>query len=156
MDVELVDEVGSKANARGDKFTVRLARPIKVNGEIMVPAGAIGAGEVIHAAHGGGMGKAGELILAVRYIKAGDVQVPIRGFKLGGTGEDNAERSMVASMAVSIVVGVLVKGGDILLPAGSRGNAKVASDITVPPLPPSDPAAKPPETSSQPGKSATP
>ena len=49
----------------------------------VVPAGTRGRGWVIHADKARFGGKAGELLLGARYLKLGDVEIPLRSMKLG-------------------------------------------------------------------------
>ena len=135
--IELAQPVSSKTHKRGDRFALRLAEPVVVDGKTILPAGAPGFGEVVDAASGGMGGRPAKLVLAARSIEAGGVQVLLRGFHLGGGGSDNS----TAALAVSAVpyVGILaiaIPGGDVEYPAGTRANAKVTADVTVPPTPP--------------------
>ena len=50
LELEIVDRVSSKANRAGDRFAIRLAEPLLVDGQILIPAGTAGVGEVIHSA----------------------------------------------------------------------------------------------------------
>ena len=49
LTVRLADPVGSKISQAGESFGGSLARPIEVNGEVVVPAGAKVSGEVVDA-----------------------------------------------------------------------------------------------------------
>lgn len=150
VQIQIAQEVGSKTNIPGDKFTIRLAYPITVNGQVVVPEGVKGVGEVVHAAKAGMGGKPGELLVAARYLTVGDVRIPLRGFKLGGQGKDRGSDSLALTMAVG-VIGLAVRGGDLMMSDGLEGNAKVASDVTVqapdsappPEAPASSPEGKP-------------
>lgn len=135
--IELVNEISSNGVVRGDMFPLRLVEPVEIDGHVLMPRGARGMGEVIDAAKAGMGGKPGELLVAARYIKVGDVQVPIRGMKLSGHGENNSKDAQTAVLIVG-VGGMFIRGGDLVMPAGSRASAKVARDTPLPP-----PAATP-------------
>ena len=47
--IEVTQPLGSRTSHIGDMFSLRLAAPIGMNGEALVPAGAFGTGEVIDA-----------------------------------------------------------------------------------------------------------
>lgn len=145
IDIELAETVTSKFAKRGDKFSIRLVRPIVVDGAVIVPAGVMGVGEVIDAAHGGFMGKPGELLLAARYLDYNGQHIPLRAFKVGGRGNDNTNMSLAVSIAIGLP-GVLVKGGDLVVSEGAQANAKLAADLVLPAVPPASaaPAAAPP------------
>ena len=151
--LELTEELGSKTNLRGDRFGIRLSDPIRVDGRIVVPAGVTGAGEVVDAARAGMGGKPGELVLAARYITFGGAQIPLRSFKLGGHGLNNSKDAQTAVLLVG-VVGLAMRGGDLILPVGAEAQAKIAGNITLPPAPAAP--AKPAEANPPEGKSETP
>jgi len=125
--IELAEEVSTKLQKRGDIFAIRLAEPIVVDGHPLIPAGVTGGGEVVDAAPGGLAGRPGKLILAARYLNYKGVRLPLRAFRLAGTGRDNVLLVDVASEAVGILA-VAIPGGNVDFPAGTRAVAKVASD----------------------------
>jgi len=139
VEIELVDTVNSKANSSGDRFAFRLARPLELDGRVVVPAGTPGVGEVVHAARARAGGKAGELILAARYLDFGGRHIPLRSFRYGpAQGKDNSGAVNVGSMVAAATIpgvallGFLVAGGEVNVPAGTRANAKVAAETVVP------------------------
>ena len=137
VDIQVVDLITTKVVKKGDKFQIRLVAPIIVDGKIIVPAGVMGQGEVIDAAHGGLMGKPGELLLAARYLDYNGQRIPLRAFKLSGRGDDNSDLALVVSMAgvPGAVVSIFIKGGEVVIPSGTRASAKLAADLTLPPAP---------------------
>jgi hypothetical protein len=139
VDIELVDTVNSKANSSGDRFAIRLARPLEMDGRVVVPAGTPGVGEVVHAARARAGGKAGELILAARYLDLNGRHIPLRSFRYGpAQGKDNSGAVNVGSMVAAATIpgvallGFLIAGGEVNVPAGTRANAKVAVETLVP------------------------
>lgn len=136
--LQIVNTVTTKVVKKGDKFAIRLVSPIVVDGKVLVPAGVTGEGEVIDAAHGGLMGKAGELLLAARYLDYNGVRIPLRSFKLGGRGTDNSNLSLAVSMVglPGAVASIFIKGGEVEIPPGTLATAKLASDLDLPPVAP--------------------
>lgn len=134
VDFEFVDRVHSKLNKPGDTFRIRLRQPLLIGGVTALPQGAEGRGEVIHAARARAGGKAGELILAARYIEHGGVRVTLRGFRFGMTGDDQRDAGLVAGL-IAPGLGYLVVGGEVDVQPGSPGHAKVAADVGVTPAP---------------------
>lgn len=130
--VELSEAVGTKANVRGDRFGLVLIRPIVVDDQVLVPAGAIGVGEVVHAARAGFAGKAPELLLAGRYIIVGDDRVPIRGLSIAVRGDDESGTAMALSVALPLA-GLLVRSGEIEARVGTQATAKITNTFTVTP-----------------------
>jgi hypothetical protein len=126
--LRLLAPVASNTHKRGDRFALEVARPVIVDGAIVIPAGAQGEGEVVHAAKGGFGGRAGELILVSRWARVGDQTIKLRSFA-AGNGEDRVNLAMGLSF---VVVGMFVNGKEIALPAGTDVFAKVATDQLLP------------------------
>ncbi len=131
LDLEIAEPLSSKTAQRGQRFKLRLAKPASVDGVVVLPAGLEGVGEVVHAERARGAGKAGELILAARYIVGPQGEIRLRGFKLGtrGSGESRT------TAAFWIPLGFLVRGGEVEIPAGAGAHAKLAGAQTLKPAP---------------------
>lgn len=128
VDIEITQALDSKTAKPGERFTLRLASPIVIAGQTLVPAGVAGEGEVIHAAKARFGGKAGELVLAARFVDCGAVRVPLGYFKFGAAGENRSGSALAASMVVPFA-GLLIAGGELRVVPGARANAKVRSDV---------------------------
>lgn len=126
--LRLLAPVASNTHKRGERFAMELVRPVVVDGVTVVPEGAQAEGEVVHAAKGGFGGRAGELILVSRVLRAGDQTIKLRSFS-AGNGEDRVNLAMGLSF---VMVGLFVTGKDIALPAGTYVFAKVATDHLLP------------------------
>lgn len=133
VQLEVVGPISSKTALRGQTFALRLAQPLSTAEGVLVPAGTEGVGEVIHAERSRGGGKAGELILAARYLQGPDGPIKLRGMKLGGSGSDKTGAAIGASLILPL--GGFVRGTEIEIPAGTPANAKLAGAIHLPPLP---------------------
>jgi len=146
--LEVAEAVSSKVHKRGDMFALRLVSPIVVGDQVLIPAGASGRGQVIDAASAGPLGRPAKLILAARYLEVNGAQVPLRAFHLGSAGADNSNTVMAASFVpyIGIFAGFM-KGGEIIIPAGALGQAKLGADYpAIPAAPPAAPAATPPQS----------
>jgi hypothetical protein len=147
--VKVDEEVTSKKNKSGDKFRIVIAEDVRLGDVVVIPAGATGEGEVVHAAKAGAGGKAGELILAARFVRVGDIEVRLRSMVLGGAGRDNSDSALATSMFVGVFA-MAVRGGTLIVPPGTVASAKTAADIELPAtdsaLPPQ---AKPVETTTE-------
>lgn len=135
--IEILEPLGSKASTSLDRFPIRLAQPIVVDGIEVVPAGATGEGEVVHAKKAGGMGAAGELVLAARFLDVDGRQMRLRSFSLevdSNSKVDTVNTLAVASAATVVpvaLVGFLIKGGQVDIPAGTLASAKLAAPFEV-------------------------
>ena len=137
--VRLEELISSNKNKIGDHFRITVAEDVRVGEALVIPAGSAGEGEVIHAAKSGAGGKAGELILAARYVRVGDVEVRLRSFALGVVGKDQAANSLAASMIIGPFA-MFVKGGVITVPPATLGKAKTALEFNLPAIVQSTPA----------------
>lgn len=142
VELAIGEPLTSKTAQRGQRFKLVLAEPLRLGDTVVVPAGTEGVGEVVHAERARGGGKAGELILAARFIQGPGGEIKLRGMKLGGIGKDNrdAANGLLIGTAVAAPilapVAFLVRGGQIEIPAGTRAHAKLAGALQLPPMAP--------------------
>ena len=133
VDLEIAGTLSSKTSKIDEMFPIRLRSAIMVDGKVIVPAGTTGQGQVVHAAKARAMGKAGELILAARYLDCGDLRITFRGFRLGGVGTDNST-AVLAAIAVGGVYAaplMFVSGGESIISPGAPGHARLMSQVDV-------------------------
>jgi hypothetical protein len=145
--VRLEEPISSNKNKPGDRFRITVAEDVRVGDALVIPAGSVGEGEVVHAAKSGAGGKAGELILAARFVRVGDIDIRLRSFALGVVGKDQTNNSLAASMVIGPFA-MFVKGGVVTVPPETLGIAKTALEFKLPmvvsPTPP--PAVQTEET----------
>lgn len=135
VQVEITEALSSETSQQEQLFALRLAEPIVIDGREIVPAGALGGGEVIDAHPSAFGGRQGRLIISGRFIEIGGQRVRIRSMQVGSAGEDRAG----AALTVAVLVGVpalLVQGGEVHIPVGTRATARIAADVDVSPEPP--------------------
>ncbi|HEX4196342.1 MAG TPA: hypothetical protein VHZ26_02780 [Caulobacteraceae bacterium] len=148
VEIELTDAVSSETAKRGDKFGLKLAEPIVLGDRVVVPAGAPGMGEVVFAQPAHLMGAAGKLVLAARYVDFRGQRLALHAFRLGAGGENRETVTFVADLLVG-PVSILIPGGGVEFPVGTRANAKLAADVVLadPPPPTAAPSQPPTQTS---------
>jgi hypothetical protein len=136
--LEIMAPVGSKISKTGDSFPIRLAAPIVIDGKEWVPAGVTGVGEVVHAKKSGGMGAAGELVLAARYLEVDGRRLPLRSLNLAAAGKSGiaAVNAVNVGSAVSPVpiglIGFFISGGQMTVPQGTIVPAKTRENFALP------------------------
>ena len=128
--IEIVDPLSSALLKRGDQFKIRLAEPVTIEGEVVIAAGIEGIGEVVHAERSRAGGKAGELLIAARYLDYRGDKVRLRGLKLGGAGKDNTGTALAVAIAAGPFA-LFVQGKEIVIPAGTRAQAKIAQETRI-------------------------
>lgn len=129
LELELVEGVSSKTNMPDDFFKMRVVIPTKVGDTILIPADTTAIGQVVHAQKSRGGGKAGELILAARYLEMPQGRIKLRS-TFGAAGKDHTGASLGVAIAAG-VFGWIVKGSEMELPAGSRLSAKTAEPVSI-------------------------
>jgi hypothetical protein len=148
--IEVTQAISSRTVKQGDMFPLRLASPLTLDGRVVVPAGATGEGQVVDAGRAGALGKPTKLVVAARYILVDGQKVQLRGFRLGAAGRDNSNAIMAASFVPYVgMLAMFAKGGEIDVPAGTLGQAKLVADLPAAAPAPSTPPASPAATSSQ-------
>lgn len=131
ISVAIRADLSGRGATTGQEFDLVLASPVTVGDRYVIPAGTPGKGWVVHANSPKLGGKAGELVLGARYLMLGDVQIPLRSLKVGGTGKDNTGLAN-GVMAVAGVAGVFISGGDSRVAYGMQATAKIAQDVDIP------------------------
>jgi hypothetical protein len=139
--IELVDPISTKTEKEGDRFAIRLAEPLVVDGQIVAPAGAMGVGEVVESAKAGMGGKAAKLILAAKYIEQDGRRIPLQGLQLTANGKAHSNEANAVGVggigfAPLGVVAMFIHGEEVTLPPGTGGVAKVSDAMTLAPLGP--------------------
>lgn len=127
VELEIAEPISSKTAQRGQRFKLALASPLYAGDVMLLPAGTEGIGEVVHADRARAAGKPGELILAGRSLNGPGGDIKLRGFRMGGSGEN---RTVAAFW---IPLGFLMRGGQIEIPPGARAHAKLAGPHWIPP-----------------------
>ena len=129
----IAEPLDSDKSQIGQYFRLTLRQPLEIAAGFTIPAGTTGAGQVVHAAKSRAMGKAGELVLAARYLDFQGVRIPLRSLRYGsGQGKDNVDTAAIVGFAVSALITPFITGGEVRIPAGTDVWAKVAADVTFP------------------------
>lgn len=131
MEIEIDAVLSSRSNKPGDMFPFHLAKAIEVDGHVIVPAGAVGQGEVIHAKKAGMSGSAGALILAARFIDFGGQHLRLRSMQMVRRGNSNEGAAIVTGVLLGPIA-LLVTGTNSDVAIGSQASAKTAEDFTLP------------------------
>jgi hypothetical protein len=126
--IRVEQALSSKTAKRGDRFPISLVEDVSLGGRAVVAAGTMGVGEVIHAAGKGFGGRAGELIVAARYLDVGGRRLPLRGFRINSAGANNTGEAIAASIAIPLA-GLFVTGSSADIAAGQIAEAKTSQSF---------------------------
>lgn len=143
--IEIGADVGSAISTPLERFPIRLAQPIVIGRHEVVPAGAVGEGEIVHAKKAGGVGMAGELVIAARWLDVGGRRLTLRSMRVGADGgpagggqsgvdTNGSVNTLIAASTLAAPVSLLgffIKGKNIVVPAGTLATAKTASEFVV-------------------------
>jgi hypothetical protein len=129
--IRIAAAIDSKTAAIGSCFPITLAEPIVVEGVEVVPIGASGLGQVVHAAKARAGGKGGELILAARFIRHNGNTIPLRSFEFSKAGKDQLDVAVAASATLPMM-GYLFSGGNVWVADGTVASAKVRQTVRIP------------------------
>lgn len=133
---EMLDTVNSKTARRGDRFSLKLAEPVTVDGNLLIPAGTLALGEVVHADRARGSGQAGELILAARTLEISGQTIALRAFGTSGSGTGADKTGKAGGLSVAFTpAAFMIRGGEKEMPAGSLISAKTRLAVALPALP---------------------
>jgi hypothetical protein len=133
VQVELTEALGSRTSQQQQLFGLRVVEPIVIDGHEVVPAGAAGGGEVIDAHASAFGGRQGRLIISGRYIEINGERQRIRGMQIMSAGEQRTNTALAVSMIpYAGVAGIFIQGGEVNIPVGARGAARLAADVDVP------------------------
>ncbi len=129
--IEITEQLDSSQQHRGDTFALRLAQAVVLPDGTVLASGTPGRGEVVHADRARTGGKPGELILAARYLDTPQGPLRLRALRLTGTGKDRSATAIGATIALAsaapagALLGIFIRGGQMVVPAGSIGAAKL-------------------------------
>lgn len=135
--IAITAPLASNSSSTGQTFSFTLADPLMLDGGRSIPAGTPGQGEVVHAARSGMAGKAGELVLAARYLDYQGVRIPMRSMRFGKGGKDQtgtANAIAIGTAVVAPIAGVFalaITGGEVRIPAGAIAEAKISADTVI-------------------------
>lgn len=133
IEVEMAETISSLTSHLADRFSIRLAAPVVRDGVEVVASGAPGEGEVIDVARAGISGKQGKLIISARYLDLNGARVRVRGMTLTTSGKSRVDLATGVMLVPYVgLASILIKGGEIEIPAGARATVRLAEDVDLP------------------------
>lgn len=97
VDLEIHDSPDSARHKRGNRFAMRLAAPLAVDGRTTIARHTPAVRQIAHASPGLAGGTPGELLVAARHVTDGERQVALRGPKLGVSGAVSGMKPVIGT-----------------------------------------------------------
>jgi hypothetical protein len=133
VEFEILTPASSKTSHQGEQIRIRVIEAVRVDGQIVVPAGTEGYAEVIQASRGAFGGKAGELVIGAPYLLLGSQRIDLKRFRYGpASGRDQTQTAMIVALAAGGIFGIMVGGGNIDVASGARAHAVLTRDTVIP------------------------
>jgi hypothetical protein len=143
--VRLNEDLSTENRRKGSVFSTRLEKPIVVDGRVVVPAGALVYGRILDVERNKRVDRP-KLDGTLTSIMVGGREVPIvtdvvgaRGKRGGGLVKVGAGTLIgaiagapVAGAAVGAGVAAVMKGSDLVIPAGTIGEVGLKKDVVLP------------------------
>jgi hypothetical protein len=132
-----MQQLSSASLKSNDQVTFAVVEDVVVDGDTVIKQGTPVRGVIVDAAEKRRMGRAGRLSYAVNETRAVDRSVIRLRAVQQGKGDDNVTSTAVTTTAVAVFVPVaapfflLRKGGDIVVPEGTRIDAFVDGEHTI-------------------------
>ena len=129
IEVEAPFTVTSQQVKKGDAISFRVVNPVKVDGVVVIAAGATATARVVKASRGGHFGRAGRLAWVMEEVTAVDgTRIPLQssGRIVGDSKGAKVATAMVITAAVMPLIAPVAllhgfkRGENAILPAGKR------------------------------------
>jgi hypothetical protein len=118
-----------KNMAVGQRVPLEVAEAVQINGQVIIPAGTPGMGEITTVRNKGMWGKSGAFNGRVLYIRVGERQI-----RMSGTFDDKGKTGtggVVAAVALIPIAGFFTTGTSAKLPLGAPVKAFLDEDVPV-------------------------
>ncbi len=113
-----------------DKVNLRVTSDVIVNDVVVIKTGAMAKAVVMEAESRGMIGKAAKITISLQKVEAVDgTMIPIQGMKYA-YGADKMVQSVLITV-ICCVLGLLIKGGDAVIPAGTPIHAETKGTVEV-------------------------
>ena len=113
VQLRTLTELSSKTSKVGDRFNLEVVEDVRLNNQVVIPAGSRAAGEVTKVTKKGMFGKSGKLETRLLYVRVGDQQVAYN--RRGGRRGKGGTAATVASLALIWPAAFFVTGTSAML-----------------------------------------
>jgi hypothetical protein len=114
----------------GDRFSLEVAEPVLLRGQIVIPVGAYAVGEITSVRNKGMWGKSGNIETRLLYISTNE-----RRIRISGSTNDKGVKAGGGAIATSAIVflpaGFFMTGTSAVIPPGTVVNGIIEEDVPV-------------------------
>lgn len=114
----------------GDRFSLEVADPVLLNGQVVIPVGANAVGEITSVRNKGMWGKSGNIETRLLYISTNE-----RRIRISGSAADKGVKAGGGAIATSAIVflpaGFFMTGTSAVIPLGTVVNGIIDEDVPV-------------------------
>jgi hypothetical protein len=125
----VLSEVTTKTHRAGYRFKLRVNEPVKIDGRVVIPVGAIAWGQVTSAEGSGNVGKSGSLEAELLYVDVDGKQIRIDG-QTRNEGNSGTAETVMGVLGLGIF-GLFAKGNNAKIKAGEKFTAFTLEDVTL-------------------------
>jgi hypothetical protein len=125
--MQTVEPLSSKRALQGQRFALRVAEEVRVDGLLVIPKGAHGEGQVSRVVTKGVMGKPGKLEVQVMFVEVGGRRIRLDG-KAKDKGSSGAGPVILAAPLIGVSAAMFT-GKSAVIPVGSIIDGFVYQDV---------------------------
>lgn len=130
IQLETRQDISSKSARVGDQVELAVAKPVTIGGVTIIAAGSPAVGEIMRVRDNGLLGRSGKLDIRVSKVRAGELNVPVRGHR-NAKGKSGTLGAVGAGI-VFFPLAIIVRGKDVKLPAGTAFEVYVDKEVIIP------------------------
>ena len=128
--LSLAERLDTSTARKGDLVRFTVAETVLLQGEPVIPAGAIAVGQVSQAEQSSLFGVAGRLAVELLWLEQGSRKLRIRGSIVS---KGNARAGESAALSAATGFGLFIKGGQAELPPGTPAQAVLLRELRLEP-----------------------
>ncbi|MBP7952061.1 MAG: hypothetical protein KAZ17_01110 [Sphingorhabdus sp.] len=127
---EKKDKTKERLTNAGEIFYMSVAEDVVVDGQVVIPKGSRGVGEVLSVTGRGGFGKSGKIEVQMNHVEVGSNKYPMEGVHLQ-KGKGRGGAAVAGVILAGALAGVFIKGDEADMPAGMQLSFRTKDSITV-------------------------
>ena len=114
----------------GDRFSLEVADPVMLNGQVVIPVGSNAVGEITSIRNKGMWGKSGNIETRLLYISTNERRIRISG-SVGDKGVKAGGGAIATSALIFLPAGFFMTGTSAVIPPGTPVNGIIDEDVPI-------------------------